>query len=212
MSVRRIFPAFVAGAALVIAACGDDGLPTGTNSGDQPTAQEVDELVAELFESLADLFTGGFTSPSVAMPFAPGLSLSVASVPIDETINESAACDGGGTVSVSGSITGDVDEQAGEGDIHMDVTENVNNCLVVGETTTFTINTDPPIRMIGDFSVSQTSISADFNIGGGFRFTTDDDRSGSCAIDIRVDLSITSQGIVNESVSGSVCNRNINSL
>lgn len=207
------FPAALAGLALM-AACGGDGLPTGVNSGDQPTVQEVDVLVQALFGDFSDL--GNFAmsrQPNIVLP--AGLNLSVAGVPINETVNESTGCGGGGTVTVTGSVKGDVNQETGVGNAEFNLTERIRSCVVSGESITFTVSSDPDIRLTGDLDVKQSSFSMSFRVGGGLAFTTDDDRSGTCNVSISVNLTFSQSGetvSAEGSVSGSVCGRSINAI
>jgi hypothetical protein len=205
----------LAGLALAAAACGGDSLPTGVNSGDQPSADEVDLLVSELFGDLEDLSTTFAASRQPTLQLPAGLSLSMAGVPIDETINESHPCNGGGTVQVTGSVEGELDDETFEGAVDFDLEQSINSCVVVGETVTFTVSSEPDIGMTGTLEISETSFSLSFDIGGGLAFTTDDDRSGTCAIDMSLAVTATTDGentTVTATVSGEVCGRNVNDL
>lgn len=208
------FSALLTGLAL-FAACGDDG-PTGSNTGDELTQAETEELAADLFEVLGEVFTLGFGAseqPVLNLPNGISFSASSPAETINETFSSSDSCDGGGTISVSGSVTGDVDDTTGEGNAELELTMNFTNCLVTGQTRQYTVSGDPNITMAGDFEFTQTSFSFTFQVRGGFSFTTDDGRSGTCAVSIDVSGSFDqSTGSSSESVNGSMCGRNINEL
>ncbi len=199
------------GAVLFMAACNDGG-PTGVNEGDELTPVETNEIFAEIFNELAGLFLLGGVGGGPQLAVGPTL-IGIAPVTVSQTINESGSCEGGGTVTVTGSISGDIDEQAQTGTVTLDVTETINNCVVVTSTgTTFTVNTSPPIRMTGDFTITQTSFSLAFDITGGFTFTGSDGRSGSCLIDVSMSATVTGTTVAQESVSGTVCGQSITDL
>lgn len=183
--------ALLAGVALV-GACGGDG-PT-ANSGDALTEPEVQEIAVELFAELGGLFSGGFgtTSEQHELPF--GLSLSQAAVPISESFDETFPCEGGGTVTLEGEISGNVDDETFEGDLDIDLTEDLHACVVEGQNITATVNGEPNIRLRGTFVIESESISAEFTYVGGFSFVTDDGRSGTCGIDISSTLTISGAG------------------
>jgi hypothetical protein len=207
--LTRIVPSVLAGAAVVFAACGDDGGPGGgTNSGDALASAEVQELAAELFGVLFSVGLGG-VAPHAAAPVAEGISFAVAE-PIP-TSTES--CEGGGSISVSGDVDASSDA------ISFDITEQFNNCVVEGQSTTFTINGDPNVKMTGDVSVTQTSYSINWDVGGGIRFTTDDNRSGTCSVSISIDGDFNFADLNNPTalqsaftISGSVCGQSVSSI
>jgi hypothetical protein len=187
--VARLF-ALVAGLALFAAACGSDN-GTGTNSGDPLTAQEALDVFTQLNLAISQAL-GGITAP----PASPGAAME----PIPEV---SANCPGGGSVTVSGDVTSNIDQQTLEGNITFDFTESISNCVVTSAGKSFTVNGDPNISIAGDFDISQNpvSITGTYDLSGGFRYEGDG-RTGSCAMNVSVNFS-------NLSVSGSVCGNSI---
>ena len=205
MTRRPTLPAVLAGCALAFAACGDS-LPTGTDSGDQLTNAEVQELLVELFDFLENIdldFAG--VQPRIS---DPRLFLSVA-VPINDSYNATEPCDeGAGTSTVSATITGDVNEQTGEGNVSLDGTIDFNACRVVGEQATYTIDGDPELGITADFEFDgDDDLTVDIRFGGGIAFTTDDERAGTCAADVRVTLTASGTSF-NVTSSGSICGVN----
>ena len=203
----------LAGVALVAAACGDS-LPTGVNSGDQPSADEVSALVAALFGDLAELGEDIAASRQPNVPLPAGMSLSLAGVPFSDDVSLTRGCEGGGEVELTGTSEGEYDPDTGEGQADFNITQSIDDCVIEAETVTFTVNTDPDIQLIGTLEITENSFSLSFELGGGVSFTTDDEREGSCAIDLS--LSFTAEGSQGGSVTidanGSACNRNINDL
>ena len=201
----RLAPLLAAGGVFA-AACGDS-LPTGTNSGDQLDADEVQELVVELFDLLETI---DVNIPGLQVT-DPRLFLSRAGVPIDETFSDSDPCDAGGTALVSGTAQGDVDDETGVGDVTIDATVDFTNCEVEGAEVTYTLQGDPELGIVAEFELGAESITLRIEVGGGFAFATDDEREGTCAVDFNVTIT-ASETTFTETLTGSVCGVNASSL
>jgi hypothetical protein len=182
-----------AGLALFVTACGDDG-PTGTNSGDPLTAQEALDVYAQLNTAIATALGGAVPGPAAS----PGAAM-------DPIPTVSADCPYGGSVTVSGDVNADNFGENG-GSIDFSLTEEINGCGVLSGGTTFTVDGDPYIAMSGDINVTIDGMSYDisgtYDLDGGFSYTADDGRSGSCAMDVSVNYGTLS-------VSGSVCGQSV---
>ena len=172
----RLLAALVA-VGLTVTACGDDGGGTGTTSGDPLTTSEVDAILSELFDIGFDV--GGQSAAA---------SASATPIPFDESISESAACPGGGSVSLSGNISGSVDDVTFVGNLDMTLTEDISGCVITSGTKKFTVNGDPNITITASMTFTQTSLTGTFTMKGGFKYTSNDGRSGSCGIDMSVNL------------------------
>jgi hypothetical protein len=186
---------------LFVTACGSDSI-VGVNEGDELTDAEIQALFNEMSGALGALGLG------LAPPAAEGMSLApAANVPINESFSESAPCQSG-SVGLSGSVSGNIDDQTFEGDLTLDFTVDFNACLVNSTSGTFTVNGAPSIRFEADFLFSQTALSVNGTQKGGFSFTTSDQRTGSCAIDVSFDVSVN-QGTSTATsvVSGTVCGK-----
>ncbi len=188
----RLLAALVA-VGLPVTACGDDGGGTATTSGDQLTASEVDAIFSELFEIA---FGAGGLSPAASAPAAP--------VPFNQSISQTKACPGGGSVSLSGNLNGTIDDVTSEGNINMTLTEDISGCVITSDTKKFTVNGDPNIQITASVTFTP-GISGTFTMKGGFKYTSDDGRSGSCGIDMSVNLAT-------EAVTGNVCGRSASSI
>lgn len=206
----RTLLAALVGAILIAAACNDD--PMGLNSGDELTQAEIDEVFAEIFDALGEVFlVVNFGGPQqlAAGPFSVGPVLG----PFSETFDETGSCALGGTVRVTGSVSGEIDEQAQTGTFSFNVTETISNCVISTATgTVFTVNTSPLILMTGDFSFNATFLTATLTITGGFAFTGSDGRSGTCLIAVEATVSITETTTEQVSVTGTACGRSITDL
>jgi hypothetical protein len=206
--LRRIgLPAGLAGLALAFSACGSD-LPTGTNSGDKLASAEVQELVNEFFDLIFSMqldipgLNGQLTNPA--------LSLSTVSTPINDSYSSTDACESGGTSSVSATVNGSYDDQAGTGNAKIEGTVDFSQCMFTGQQATYTIDGDPEIGVTADLTISQTSATLDFKLGGGFAFDAGD-KSGTCSVDFSVKVTATSTGGT-VTASGNVCDINANGL
>lgn len=182
-----------AAVALTVAACGGD--IAGVNSGDPLSAAEV-EAVLSAFSSALD--SAGMQAQRVATAAA-----AQASVPISESFSVTAPCELG-SIKVSGSLNGTVDEQTYASDVRMEVQWEPNGCAVSNETTTFTLDGAPRIELVLDMTSNSDALTMSGTERGGFEFTSTDGRVGSCAVDVTYSLTIDGQGITG-SASGTVC-------
>lgn len=190
-------------ALVVLTACGDDSPTEAT--GDALTVGETQEVVTAFFDLLElieiPLLDGG--GAPVAGP---------AAVPYgdlyDDVIDGQIQCDlPGGTATAVGLITGDVDPVAETADIMVSATVDAVNCAHVGETSTITLDGDPDVGLGGEISITPVSIDITIDVDGGFSFTTDDGRTGTCPMDFTVTAS-SSEGGLSEVISGTACGVN----
>lgn len=192
---------------LSVSACGSDS-PSGIE-GDALDAAETAQLVAQFFDVL-DLVNIPLLDTAI-----PAAGAQPAATPYgelyDDQIDGVGECQGGGSASVSGLITGDVDQQAETADISVAATADFAGCVVPGETVTFTLNGDPDVAISADIAITSTSVSIDINADGAVAFVTDDGRSGSCTLDFGVSGSATSSGGI-ETHTGTVCGLPVSQL
>ncbi len=188
-------PFLAVGLAVAVSACSDN--PLGVNSGDVLSAQEI--------QSLFDAMSAGFSNAGVS-PGAPALASGAAAVPIDQNFTFSAACPAGGSLSISGSANGNIDEQTLLGDLRMEFRYRMTECAVTHEQVTFTVSHAPEIRFDSNWQFGEEALSVSGSERGGFSFTASDGRTGSCAIDL--EFSVTANRTTQTSsatVSGEVC-------
>lgn len=195
---------FAVGLALALGAC--DSTPTGT-SGDELSTSEAGALTEEATEAALTGFFGALSGSASAVH--PGLNFSgAAAIPFERTVSHTQACEGSGTVAVSGSISGDIDETTQSGTLTLDIRADMNDCRVGTEEGQFVVNTTPDLRMQGDFSFEngQPSGNMSFTFTGSFAWASvEGDRSGSCSIDLSISVSATGQG----TVTGTACGQNV---
>jgi hypothetical protein len=181
-----------------LAACSDGGVsPT---EGDPLTDLESEALAGELLE-------GAFSGMSAGLSGQGTQSPNLSQVPISFSLDIShvESCEGSGTINLSVSMSGTIDDQTGEGDLALEIVETMNDCVVTAEGVVFTVNGNPNITMTGDFTMSGESISGTFAFNGGFSYSAADGRVGSCGVDVDIVFSPTSL-----SFSGTVCNTTVN--
>lgn len=204
---RLVVSAGLAGLALAFSACGSD-LPTGTNSGDKLATAEVQDLVTALFDRI---FSMDLTIPGLGTQLAnPALSLSTVATPINDSYSSTDACDVGGTSSVSATVTGNYDEQTGEGNAKIEGTVDFNQCSFTGQQGTYIVDGDPEIGIAANLTIQPQSASLDFKLGGGIAFQAGD-KSGTCNVDFSVTVTASSTA-ANVTASGTVCGVNANGL
>lgn len=188
-------------------ACGDD--PTGS-AGDL-TDQELEELAEVVF---GDALSMGFQSfdPATSFEGDPDLGVSAAAVPFSfEFGPDDLACPLGGSVTVTLSLSGDVDETTNAGSISLGVTQDHADCVVESESgTRFTLNGNPNTTTSVDMSVDAAQ---DFTLtgtfGGGVHWATGG-RSDACSIALSIDASgnLTAETLIG-TVSGTMCGRDV---
>ncbi len=183
-----------------LAACGSD-TPTGVNSGDQLTDAEIQALLTALGDVFDQTGGGVVASRQAGLAAAPADRITV-----EESFDVSVPCQSG-SVGVDGSVDGWVDDVTFEAELNMAFNWTFNACLVPTETVTITVSgEDPSIALDMDFVLTEDEISLSGTLDGGFSFTTSDERTGSCLIDVTSSASYngTTQ-TATASSSGTVC-------
>ena len=153
--ISRSFTLLTAASALMVAACGDDG--TGVTSGDELTSTEVAAVIATLGSA--------FESTGVAVQ-APGAAPSLGAVSVNENFDVSFSCESG-TVELSGSMSGTVDDATGDTDVAMSATWDPHGCVVSDEVNTFTVDGAPQVTVTFDMTSTQDGFSISGTETGG---------------------------------------------
>lgn len=190
--------------ALSLAACDDDG-GTGIEGDDLTQAETeamVDILLAEgLGTALGFGAFGGTFEPS-DLPLVTRLAEE-----IDETFGPfTESCPFGGRVTWSGSATGNLDDETGEGDIDLAFTTVHDDCGLSSEDedVLFTFTGDDQIDSDLAFVITQQLVELDGATIGGIVWELEDGRSGRCGIDVGFSFDVTETRVVG-SMSGTVC-------
>jgi hypothetical protein len=192
------FICLTAAVALTVGACSDD--PTGVNSGDPLTAGEIEALMAA-FSSALD--STGVAAQRVATSGLDGAAAAQGAVPINQSFDVSAPCESG-TIQVSGSLNGTIDDQTFDMDVTMEVSWDPSGCMVSNSTTTFTVDGAPQIDLVLDMTSTSDALTMSGTETGGFSFTSSDGRVGSCALDVTFSI-VTDNAGINGSATGTIC-------
>jgi hypothetical protein len=192
-------------AAFSLTACGSF-----TSSGDALNEAEVGALAGAL---VGQGFPG--TGGASMTPAAPSSSASAASAAaptgkISVKIDDSGPCQGGGTVSVTGDLSVDVNQTAQTGTLEYNFTLVPNGCKVTSESgKVFTLTGDPNVKGDGKLNWAQNSFQGALNYSGKFNWESSDGRSGACGVDLNADFHVVT-GSITANLTGSVCGITVN--
>jgi hypothetical protein len=179
---------------LTLVACGDT--LTGVDSGDPLTSAEIAAVVAAFGSSLEQ--TGVSAAPAAGPAQAP--------VSVNTSADVSVPCDQG-TFDMSASISGTIDDETFDTDVTMDASWNPIGCQVTDGTSVFTLDGDPRVELHLELTSADGTVTINGTEQGGFSFTADDGRAGSCAFDVTFSI-VTTATSVDATVSGSICGIN----
>lgn len=202
-----------------LAACGTSG-PEGISR------EEAEEASRALFSSVGQAFDGLAIADSLDIPASGAVT---ADVPLDaaanaetETISRkfdrTADCSEGGTVSFSGSLTGERTEESGSTSAQMDFQgrADYDDCGVAAENDVYLLSTPSALELSGAGEARADSTSASGQIEWGALGTLEWDRqegsSGSCDFDFTSSMSLeadTTSFEMTSSASGTMCGYNV---
>lgn len=157
----------------------------------------------------AESVVEAFVSAGGSLLFVPtggGAGLQPAAVPFSQSFDETVACPGGGSIGVSGTLSGDIDDQGGTGTVSMEVRQVHSSCTATASSngSVWTFDGAPGVDQDFDWTVSETQVAMSGTQRGTIAFSGP--ASGTCAIDLSFDFSVDATGRnLNGSVSGSVC-------
>jgi hypothetical protein len=184
-------PVVLLALALPLAACSDD-----SSTDAQQAALAQQDALQILGELMAALY-GGMSGSN---------GLAAASNGASDPFNDTAQCSAGGTISVTGNFTDNLDAN-GSGTSSGSFTETPNGCKVTTSHGQFTVNGDP--NLTGSWSMQYANWSPvgdmTYTLKGGFKFAGPS--TGSCAIDI---TSKTNTSTFTGTVTGKVCGQSVN--
>jgi len=185
--------------ALTVAACGDS--ITGTDAG-------VDELTNAEVAAFVDVFFGAFDAVELDIDeqeaeAAPAQAPESFSFSAEVTV----PCESG-SLDVTGSVDVTFDEVTEHEDGRFEVSINPMGCLVGEGANTFTVDGDPRVDIVVDFTVDGDGEHIEGTMSGGFSFESSDGRSGSCAIDVSFDFVGDGVSVGVTTVSGTICGLN----
>jgi hypothetical protein len=184
-----------------------------TASGDPLNETEAGELagmmVGQGFPGTGGVGAGAPTAPGgvAASPNAPAVKVTV-------KVDDSAPCQGGGTVALAGSLTMDVNEIAKTGSVEYSFTLTPTGCKATTQAgKTFTLNGDPNLKGEGKLDWQATSIGGAIKYSGKFKWEASDGRTGVCGVDLTGDFNLSTTdvgGNASANLTGTVCGINVN--
>lgn len=184
------------GLTLTLAACGGDLV--GVNSGDELSDTEI--------QAIFNAFSGALDGVDAsASRVAPQDGIQMADIDVNQSVNISTDCNLGGEISLSGSVEGTVDDETFASNLEMGIGIQFDACIIASEENTVSVDGD--IQFDSHVVISEGAFSVDGSQVGGFDFTTNDGRIGSCAIDIDFSASLSEGTSAQSSVTGTVCGR-----
>lgn len=199
--MRSRLAIFALVAVFPLAACGgDDGVGL---DGDPLTEEEAAALAEYVIGS--GLEEGFSAFEEGTQPGAP------ARIPIqiEDNVSVTVECPIAGTYGVTSEFTasGDTETQI---TANFTVTQVHDGCTVVPENTEtqFTLDGIPNVQQSFTVVVSAEAqtIDAEGGIGGGLSWETDDERSGSCPVDLDYEVSLDGEtGAGSATVAGTIC-------
>lgn len=204
MNLRRLSATGLI-ALMAVAACGDG---TTGSSGDDLSAAEAQAVGTQVLTVAFTALGTAFASLNETADLPDGLSLNVArvtNVPIDETVSQSVNCPAGGTAQVSGSVSGNVNDDD-SGNLSVNIEEDLNDCGVTADGKTIVVSTTSPFQLEGTLNFAaggEPTGTNEITMKGNFTWESDGE-SGSCGIDLSASFTGTSG-----SGSGSVCGQDI---
>lgn len=185
-------------AALVIGACDDDA--TGP-SGDPLSRDEA------LFIATQVLASGELTTSS---PEAATGDFAVGMVPrsISQDLQITHPCPAGGQVVLSWSADVSWDDETGDLTLDVAGSQDHDACAFTRQAVTFTVNGDPDISLDAHLEIDNHQPVGEhtLNIQGGFRWSSSDDRAGSCPINVEA---ITNFATQTRTIEGEVCGHTV---
>lgn len=214
---RAVLPLVV----LALSACDDDPVaPSSVLSQAEAEALAGAVLADGVGPALAWVLLGGvpFHIPleyaATAWGVSPEQVVRLAET-IDETIGpEEWECELGGTVTISGSVVGEVADVAPRTGAFDFVLSAVHDgCVAETEEagTTFVLDGDPGIDSEYAFDLQTDRLLIDGTTSGAVQWQLESGRSGSCGVDLALDVTVMSSGVQGQ-VTGTVCGRAVSQI
>ncbi len=131
-------------------------------------------------------------------------------VPISISYSHTESCPLFGRIGVTGSVSGSIDSETGDGVLWLQVTETLTDCTFSSSNDDLVINGSPSLTLTGNFSFLQgaPATQQSLTLSGGFRWDFDAGGSGFCALNLTFNLATAGSGTT--TVSGTVCGRQVN--
>jgi hypothetical protein len=193
----------LAALATLQAGCGGEGSTENSNA--RMTAQESAAVYGAISLAVAQAFS------NVTYGTPPAHAPSTTSSTFSGPVNASGACSAGGTTSITGLYSGNLNAGTGGSysyNFNYTFTLAFNNCKFPSGTETITLQGNPNLILTGNFNgiSNRTSQSYhyEYDQNGGVRFGISDGRSGNCSIDYTVTADYNGTATTG-SASGTIC-------
>jgi hypothetical protein len=184
-------------AVLGVAACGESATDVLGDLTQAEAAALAEVVGATLLTSAVEVPTEDPEGGPAAAPFSGSGS-----------IDAEAPCALGGTVSVSGTLSYEGDDETGEVEADLAVTQVHHGCVAESQDgTRFTLTGAPQIAATLSLLVSENTLSMTGSYAGAVGWETDG-REGTCSIDIEFSIDMSGESGA-ASMSGSVCGADV---
>ncbi len=189
---------------LALAGCSDGTGPGGISDSDA-------QLIAfEVVSASIGALNSGTASGAVQGFDALAASASSVPVPLRFDYSHTESCPLFGRIGVTGTMSGSIDSDTGDGVLWLQVTETLTDCTFGSENGDLVINGAPSITLTGNFTFlgGSPATTQTLTLSGGFRWQFDEGSSTFCAL--RLTMNIAYGGTGSTTVSGTVCGYPIN--
>ena len=198
----------------LVAGCADGGTEPGSGLSDEQAEAITDEVIAA---SINAINSGSSAASSAILASIMGSSDGPAAaaavpVPISISYSHTESCPLFGRIGVTGSVSGSIDSETGDGVLWLQVTETLTDCTFSSSNNDdLVINGSPSLTLTGNFSFLQgaPATQQSLTLSGGFRWDFDAGGSGFCALNLTFNLATAGSG-GSTTVSGTVCGRQVN--
>lgn len=205
---RRWLPLLVLSVLVFTAGCSDQG---GTAPGDSISDAQAQQIGSQITTASINALNSGSNAPGAvrigggsAEPYVPPAKVPV---PLRVDYSHTHSCPVFGRIGVTGTLSGSIDSESGDGVVWLQVTETLTDCTFESGVV---VNGSPSLTLTGNFTFlgGAPATQQSLTLSGGFRWNFDGGGSGFCAVALTMNLATAGSG--NTTVSGTVCGRQVN--
>ncbi len=203
MLLKRTWLSMLVVPALALAGCSDGTGPGGISENDAQL------IASEVVSASIGALNSGTAAGAVQGFDALAASASSAPVPLRFDYSHTESCPLFGRIGVTGTMSGSMDSETGDGVLWIQVTETLTDCTFDSQNGDLVINGAPSITLTGNFTFLGGSFGTTqrLTLSGGFRWQFDDGNSTFCALNLTMNLAY---GGGTTTVSGTVCGYSVN--
>lgn len=195
MSTRhaQAFTSVLLAAGIALGCGGDAAGPDDNTLSDAEVSQVANQVVAVTIDALN---TGPTSGPAAELD----------PVPVNFQYSSTHSCPAGGHAGASGSITGSVDSQSGDGVLWLQMMFTYTDCTFSVGSRNLIVNGNPSLTLTGNFTHlgGQPATQQTLKLSGALSTSV----IQFCAINLTMNLATAGSG--STTVSGTVCGRQIN--